>query len=267
MKGFTVTNEHVFTTVFCEHCGHTIKIPVYCKNRFCPTCSIHRNRLIRFKLSTWMKTIQLRPYDSFKFLTLTIANDPDLKNQVTELIKSFRRLRQRAVWRKHVRGGACIIEVKPGKEGWHAHLHIVIESGFLPFAVLLEEWKAVSSGQGVYIKKIHGSQVVGYITKYLTKEQCTEAEQKKMTDILRGVRLFQPFGNWYGPIQAIKGLRFECPECGNSYWFFGNRNAWIRSTSHERYLDLIDSAAGPLNNYRRQLSLPVYGDTLLCNID
>jgi Replication protein len=218
---------HLYTSVFCEHCGHHIQVPVYCKNRFCSVCGLHRNMLIRYKLTEFLRGSILKKYDSFKFLTLTIPNDDNLLCQVKELITAFRRLRQRAVWKKHVRGGATVIEVKPGKEGWHAHLHIVIESGYIPFAVLLREWKAVSSGQGVYIKKIHGAQVVHYITKYLTKTDCSEAEQQYMTHILKGVRLFQPFGNWFDPINKIKKHQVYCPDCHSVCWCFGNPTAWF----------------------------------------
>lgn len=214
--------EHLYTSVFCEHCGHHIKVPVYCKNRFCSVCTFHRTALIRYKLSVFLEQTVLHKFDSFKFLTLTIPNDGDLYRQVKELITSFRRLRQRSIWRKNVRGGATVIEIKPGKEGWHAHLHIVIESAYLPFSALLNEWKAVSTGQGVYIKKVHGSQVVGYLTKYLTKSECSEGEQQYMTQILKGVRLFQPFGSWFSPINEIKKHQVYCPDCHSVCWCYGN---------------------------------------------
>lgn len=237
VKGFTVANEHLYTSVFCVNCGHTVPIPVYCKNRFCSVCSRHRNRLIRWKLEEFLRGSVLRKYDSFKFLTLTIRNNPDLQAMTTELMLSFRKLRNRSVWKKHVRGGACIIEVKTGEGGWHVHLHIVIESGFIPFATLLSEWKAVSSGQGVYIRKLHDSQVVSYLTKYLTKEQATEAEQKDMTAILKGRRLLLVFGSWHAPISTMKRLQFCCPDCNGSYWGFGNRNHWFDVNTHNWAVD------------------------------
>lgn len=237
VKGFTVSDNHEFTSVFCSHCGYTIPVPVYCGNRFCPVCSNHRNRLIRHKLHTFVSRQHLAKYDSYKFLTLTVKDDPDLQRMTKELITAFRRLRQRSFWRKNVRGGASIIEVKPGRTGWHVHLHIVIESGYLPFKILLEEWKAVSTGQGVYIKVLHDSQVVSYLTKYLTKDQCTESEQKRITIVLKGVRLFQPFGSWHKPIAAIKRLTFECPECQNDCWGFGNRTTWFDKNAVDWMVD------------------------------
>lgn len=249
--------EHLFTSVFCSHCGHTIPIPVYCKNRFCAVCARHRNRLIRWKLTEFLRATKLRKYDSFKFLTLTVSNNPDLKSMTAELIAAFRRLRSRSVWKRHVRGGACIIEVKPGKEGWHVHLHVVIESKYIPYEILLAEWKAVSTGQGVYIKKLHGSQVVAYLTKYLTKEQATKAEQEYMTDMLKGTRLFQPFGSWYGPMAAMKRLRFECPTCNNSCWGFGNRNTWFDKNTIEWTVDKrITDALPSIDRHTQGCLLP-----------
>lgn len=258
---------HLFNQVFCEHCGFSVPVPVYCKNRFCPTCSHHRNRIIRHKLSTFINTVILRKYDSFKFLTLTIKNDPDLKRQTDELIKSFRRLRQRAFWKKHVRGGACVIEAKPGKEGWHVHLHIVIESAFIPYQALLSEWTAVSTGTGVYIKKLHGSQVVGYLTKYLTKEQATTADQKRMTDILKGRRLFVPFGSWFDPIRKIPRLKFQCPACERFDWFYGNPTIWFNGLLPEAVIDKrIDDGLEPIPRHKQQL-LPLTGNCMIVNVD
>lgn len=228
-----MSDLHSFVTVFCEHCGYTISVPVYCKNRFCRICNVHRNRLVRFKLKEFLRIMELRKHDSFKFLTLTVSDQPNVSQMTTELITAFRRLRQRSFWRKNVRGGCTVIEVKRGKDAWHVHLHIIIESGYLPFKVLLEEWKAVSSGQGVFIKKIHNSQVIGYITKYLTKDDVPEKDQKFMTVVLKGRRLFQSFGSWFKPMASIRKLSFNCPDCNKTHWFFGNRNAWLRTTTEQ----------------------------------
>lgn len=258
---------HLFNQVFCEHCGFTVAVPVYCKNRFCPTCSHHRNRLIRHKLTTFLESIHLRKYDSFKFLTLTIRNNPDLKCMTDELITSFRKLRQRAFWKKHVRGGACVIEAKPGKDGWHVHLHIVIESAFIPYQALLSEWTAVSTGTGVYIKKLHGSQVVGYLTKYLTKQECTQAEQKNMTDILKGRRLFVPFGSWFDPIRKIPPIKFRCPGCDCCNWFYGNPTVWFNGLTPE-YVNykLIDDTLKPIARHKQRI-LALTGNNMIVNVD
>lgn len=224
-------HQHAFSTVFCEHCGHTLSVPVYCKNRFCSVCSNHRNRVIRHKIDTLVNTVILRKYDSFKFLTLTVRNNPDLKLMTDELIKAFRMLRQRALWKKHVRGGCVVIEAKKGENGWHVHLHIIIESSFFPVDRLTALWKLVSTGQGVYIKKIHGSQVIGYITKYVTQEKATKAEQENMTVVLKDRRLFQCFGSWFDIVRRIPRMKFPCPACNRVHWFFGSHDMWFRSSS------------------------------------
>lgn len=265
--GCTVSTLHLFNTVFCEHCGFHLSVPVYCKNRFCPTCSHHRNRVIRHKLETFIHQVNLRKYDSFKFLTLTIRNHPDLQVMTDELIKSFRRLRQRAYWKKHVRGGACVIEAKKGKDGWHVHLHIVIESAFLKFDVLVALWKSVSTGQGVYIEKLHSTQVVHYLTKYLTQEKATKEEQKTMTDILKGRRLFQPFGSWFDPISKIPRLKFCCPVCERVSWTFGDVNTYFNRLSVYTMVDRrIYDSLQPMNS-NQQAKLSLSSDGITMNVD
>lgn len=258
---------HLFNTVFCEHCGFQLSVPVYCKNRFCSVCSHHRNRVIRHKLHTFIADRQLRKYDGFKFLTLTIQSQPDLQVMTTELIKSFRRLRQRAFWRKNVRGGAFVVEVKRGKDGWHVHLHIVIESQYLPYKVLLAEWSAVSTGIGVYIKKLHNSQVISYLTKYLTKDQATKADQIYMTEVLKGVRLFQPFGSWHGPITKMKPLKFGCPVCTRVDWVFGDRDIWFNGLLPEAAVDKRISDGLRPTRPKRQEKLSLSADSMIVNVD
>jgi len=257
-----VDDQHAWNTVFCEHCGLTLQVPVYCKNRFCPVCGNHRSRVIRHKIDVLIHTIQLRKFDSFKFLTLTIKNQPDIQNMTDELITAFRRLRQRALWKKYVRGGCSVIEAKPGEDGWHVHLHIILESGYFPVKDLTTLWKQVSTGQGVFIKKIHGSQVIGYITKYLTQEKATEKEQKKMSQCLIGRRLFQPFGSWFAIVKAIPRLKFPCPACNKNHWFFGNHDQWFRSSLPQSILDDASYERAPPKSISRQRSLiPEMGRT------
>lgn len=220
---------HEFVTILCSHCGFELQVPVYCKNRFCSICSVHRNRLIRSKLTYFVRTWKLRDHDSFKFLTLTIKNQPDLKKMTDDLLSSFRKLRQRKFWKKHVEGGAFVIEITNKGKGWHVHLHMVVSGGFLPFQDLLSEWRAVSTGRGVYVKKIHSSQVLGYLSKYLTKDDVGDADQFMMSDVLKCKRLFQVFGKWHKPMHKCPKVIAVCIKCEQSAWFFGNSRQLFNS--------------------------------------
>lgn len=216
--------EHEFITIICGYCGLEVSIPVYCGNRFCCVCSVHRNAAIRSKLSHFVEKHHLQTYESFKFLTLTIKNEPDLKQMTDNLLLSFRRLRQRKFWKKHVDGGAFVIEVTHNPLDWHVHLHMIISGKFVPQDQLVTEWMTVSTGRGVYIKKIHSSQVLRYLTKYLTKDDVSESDQRFMSAILKGRRLFQPFGSWHKPISQAPKYVSHCPACERSaYWYFNLR--------------------------------------------
>jgi len=219
-------HEHEYTRLICGHCGNVINVPVYCGNRFCPECGKHRNKKIRYKLQTFLKTRHLRSSDSFKMLTLSVISASDLSAQFDHLIKSFRRLRQRAFWKKHVRGGCSICEVTYSDKGWHAHLHIIIESAYIPHAKLLDHWRQCSGGTGCHIKRIPVNAIVSYVTKYVTKTTLPEDLQDSASTALKSKRMFQPFGEWHNGINAVKPPIAVCGSCGFAAWdYLGNKLA------------------------------------------
>lgn len=219
---------HQFVTVFCCHCGHVLTVPVYCRNRFCPVCTTARRLRVRSKLTGFIKVHRCTGSYGYKHLTLTIKNQPDLKVMVKSLSKSFRRLRQRQIWKKNVRGGVFVVEITRKDSGWHAHLHIIIEAKYMVYSDLLAAWEAVSLGSGVYIRRIPPGQIVRYLTKYITKSELGIEYQRVASEALKGTRLFQPFGTWHNPIQAIQLELFKCPDCERTKWVFGSFDAFFR---------------------------------------
>lgn len=221
---------HSFLSMVCGHCGRTISVPVSCGNRFCQVCNGPRKRKIRGKLSGFINTRKLRPRDTFKMLTLSVASTEDLKAQIDLLVASFRRLRQRAFWRNRVRGGLSVIEVTHSDAGWHAHIHAIIESAFLPYNELLSGWIAASGGRGCHVKAIPPQAITAYVTKYVTKSDMPEALQLQASDALKGRRLFQPFGEWHAPIAAIRIPHAVCRSCGTGYFLYGDAMAYAART-------------------------------------
>lgn len=177
---------------------------------------------IRFKLNSFVKTRHPQAGDGFKHLTLSVASTDDLPGQVSHLVRSFRRLRHRSFMRKHCRGGAFVVEVTRSKAGWHAHLHIIIESAFIPWIVLHDEWYTCSGGLGCYIKAIPASAIITYLTKYLTKSELPILDRLECSTLLKGYRMFQPFGQWHKPITAVKVPSAVCKICGQSVFVYGD---------------------------------------------
>jgi hypothetical protein len=158
-----------------------------------------------------------------KFLTLTVKSTDDLSAQIKLLQASFTRLRARQWWKRHVTGGAYVIEVTHPEAGWHVHIHAVIMGSFMPHAVLKSLWKKVSGSNIVWIKKVWGNDLAGYLTKYLTKSKTTPDMQAELCRAFKGVRMFQPFGKWQMLRDRSAVATCICNGCGGSKWMVTDR--------------------------------------------
>lgn len=213
---------HQFIRIECINCGNVFDVPVYCGDRFCPICSCIRRSRIRKRLNFLVENIDPPSPYCIKHLTLTIKNQSDLAHMFTVILKSFRKLRNTSSWKRHVNGGAFVAEITGEPNNWHLHLHIIIESRYYKWAELLALWRKVSPGRGVYIQNIPKSQIVRYLTKYLTKNETPPDANEELNDALKGSRLFQPFGSWYAiNLKYVKPPKI-CSSCGNAcYMLYG----------------------------------------------
>jgi hypothetical protein len=144
----------------------------------------------------------------------------DPRKQCKKLLKSFRKLRQRAEWKKYVLGGVFVLEVKHGKVGWHVHIHAIIQSKYWKWNRILSLWTKCSGGTACHIKQIPVNKAVGYITKYVSKASVEPELTASCSAVLKGCRLFNPFGTWYKLNKTYPKKTFVCPECGSSSWMF-----------------------------------------------
>lgn len=209
---------HPFKTLCCCHCGDFLRVPVYCKNRFCPVCSPRRSVKIRRRLAFIISRVKPAPDASLKMLTLTIPNQKDARAGVAHLLAAFRKLRNRAFWRNHVDGGAWVVEIKGRPGRWHPHLHILLHCTYMPQRALVRLWRKCSGGRGVWISDIETGKGVGYLTKYVTKSDAPPMLIEQLNDALRDARLFQPFGSWHHVRQAKSDYKMNCDKCGHSSW-------------------------------------------------
>jgi len=204
--------------MLCARCGSSIRFPVYCGDRFCPTCTLSRRIRTRQRINWILAQIRLPPHYSFKHITLTIPNQPDPHAAVSILIASFRKLRSREAWRRHVKGGIFVIEItgEPGR--WHAHVHAIVEATYFPVWVLSQHWQRASPGRVVWITRVSKNRIVNYLTKYVSKSSVIPQHRNDVAAALRGTRLFQPFGSWHGISRKYEYTPRPCHNCGASDW-------------------------------------------------
>lgn len=172
-----------------------------CRDRMCPTCQSYRAGEVRRKLEACIARCS-----SVRMLTLTMAHTSNNVGEcVDAIIESFRRLRKHKEWKKHVRGGAYVVETTTGKSGdrWHVHLHLMIEGVFWNQAAIQAAWStAVGAPSIAFIQAIHERQhAVRYVTKYVTKAVDAGAwTDDQLCEYAIGMhrrRLMGTFGKWH----------------------------------------------------------------------
>lgn len=183
-----------------------------CNDRFCTPCALTRASIIRRNLAAILqqrRSEAISPQTiTHRFLTLTVKTTPSepLRGTLDNLAKWFKRLRSSKIWRKCVRGGAAVLELKyndpPGR--WHPHLHIVIEGNYIPHEELKQTWHEITKTSYVcHVTALRNDEhTIGYITKYASKPLdhtfCHEPDLVvEAIEALAGRKLIATFGTWY----------------------------------------------------------------------
>lgn len=211
---------HSYLTFTCAHCSQSFQAPVSCGNRFCPVCSGPRRRRVLSKMRSCFDLVHLADGEHFRHLVLTVPSDSNARSMADHLVKSFRRLRQRRIWKKKVTGGCFVVEATGGGNSWHIHIHCIIQSRWMSYNKLLKAWKAVSGGSGVYIKTLKPHIAANYLTKYITKDSVSLTDQFALSGALKGMRLFSVFGTWHALSLSVPKVKYCCPYCLYSCFYF-----------------------------------------------
>lgn len=210
--------EHLYKSIVCMHCGDLIRVPVYCKDRFCVICSPGRRSRIQQKIKYLLRCAVYPPGYFLGMITVSLVNPPHLGEGIKKLQKSFAKLRSTKMWKSKIRGGVYVIEITGGPGGWHPHIHALVEQKFISWQSFQSRWLAISGGSAFHVKKVPAGQAERYITKYLSKPAVEPEALELAQDELRHVRLFQPFGLWHGLLRAFVRPQYPCPNCGQSVW-------------------------------------------------
>jgi hypothetical protein len=112
-----------------------------CNSKLCPTCTAESSRRARKLLVSRLSEQQFKPTHKFYFPTLTIKNPQLPLIETRELInRAWTLLRKRAFWCDTIIGGFKSEEFTLTANGYHYHLHLLIQSRFILFNEFRRIW-------------------------------------------------------------------------------------------------------------------------------
>jgi hypothetical protein len=213
--------QEISRQCICTHCAKTFYIPDRCRQRTCPLCSFKESRT----RGNWIiRMCKGMAYP--KMLTLTFERWRKVPGDGIDFIRdAWNLLRADPIFSK-VKGGVYQIELKPKPDGWHIHMHVILDCPFLPYQQIFSAWRRLVGQDYANIDiraaKTEVEQI--YVAKYAAKAADYEGE---MSDVVawylatKGKRLFGSFGSWYNkepPSDSTDNpgepFRFVCPCCG-----------------------------------------------------
>lgn len=184
-----------------------------CKLRICPVC---RRRIQAKAGARVLDFMNRHPDDKWQFHTFTLKHSAaPLGEQLDRLVRSFRKLRQRKLWRKHVLTGYAVIEVQFHAAGtyspngrfreddeWHPHLHVVARTDFIPWGRLRQAWLDITGdSNNIDCEPCESAKhAATYVAKYIGKpaDLALTGNTKRAAEYyssLKKRRLLLPFGD------------------------------------------------------------------------
>jgi hypothetical protein len=149
--------------------------------------------------------------DAPRFITLTLRRESgeSLRAMINRLFLSFRTLRDDRRWRSRVVAGVWTLEVTRGKhgDGWHAHIHAIIDGEYYRQQELSIDWGKASKGSTIVdIRRVDSKRAAArYVAKYIGKGADVAAwSAREICDFARGIfrrRTLGTFGKLFGDVQ------------------------------------------------------------------
>lgn len=158
----------------CAKTGKTRVVAPACKLRFCPRCARIHARRTGARLKTWAASVSLSSSIRLRLVTLTMTSaDTPLREQLDALYSSYRRLRQRSLWKKATIGSIAVLQITFNCEThrWHPHLHVIQHGRFIDYRQLGNAWKKASKGSTVVdIREVRtAARAADYVTRYVSR--------------------------------------------------------------------------------------------------
>lgn len=229
--------------LWCTSCGHRHDAETKCNRKWCPVCAPRRANERAAKLRLAIRLMHWPMH-----ITLTVPNLDTTttgKNFLRAMVKAFVRLRRSKLWRENVTGGAYGVEVTNKGNGWHPHIHTVIDCRWLATKTpephrsddaetrAAKFRSAASELQGawaratgldvpasIWIRRCDTG-AAAEIMKYAIKSEHVAGLDGEVAPILRmmdDVKLCNTFGDLRGlKVPDDDGPRLTCPN-GHSEW-------------------------------------------------
>jgi len=209
----------------CNFCLSFPAFPISCDSRLCSFCASKRSEILISEHHDVLRSIHYP-----KALTLTFLSVDHLSRDfILRGRASLKRLRHRKVM-SSCRGGLPAFEFTytPGV-GWHMHIHLLIDSGYIDQALLSREWEELTGAKIVYIRAVKGDDkwdAIRELVKYPTKVESFMDSPDLVDEFLaatRGLKLVCGFGALYRVRSKNHGKgKMCCPVCGHNDIDFGH---------------------------------------------
>jgi len=221
----------------CTHCGGVHTTETRCRARWCPVCQplVSAERVRR-----WGGAIQKLQWPLFVTLTIPNSEDPEALRFLKKKWASFRR---RKIIADKVKGGVATFEVTNKGNGWHPHLHAVMDCRWLAIHTpeprphesaevkaekcrraqeeLSAQWADMIGAPGavVWVRRVSGIAVVREALKYAAKGSELVESPDPIAPMLRVLKNTRTLAGWgcLHPLpspDAIEGGALECEGCG-----------------------------------------------------
>jgi hypothetical protein len=186
------------------------------------------------------------------------------RDGIKHLRESFLRLR-RSGDIPELQGGCYTIEVIPKEDGWHIHMHLIIEAAYVPQQRLIVAWgKALEvNAPSVDVRDAAQGSAAKYVAKYVTKSLGKDATPDQYVDLweaIHGSRLFALFGTWYKDSAKLAALgktlddaKAKCPKCGEVGAMFDVRcGAFVFGNEWKNIRHLYEPRDGRLSRNKEE---------------
>jgi len=227
----------------CACCGNGKIVETRCKKRWCPACSygVMRKRMDRFS-----GAVRLMKWPMH--LILTQPNSPDPET-IRDLRERWGKMRRRKLIASQIPGGVASIEITNSGNGWHAHLHAIVDCEWLAIHTPKPEWSdsrdvkiqkfeharlelsgvwssVIKSPHAVVLaKRARDKNVAAYVLKYACKGSDLINSPEPIGPLLKVMdrsRLISAFGNLHGRTAEMDDDEkpgIQCTECQNEKSF------------------------------------------------
>jgi hypothetical protein len=163
-----------------------------------------------------------------KALTLSTVSSHSLAEALDWLLGAWRRFRDSKEYRRRVRAALVVIEVTwNAVEGWHPHLHGVIDCLYWQQSGMAKLWVRATGGvanpAAQWIKKVNTRKGLAcYLSGYLSKGVLGAVDTlpvERLAELIEatwGLRMVRTYGACYGVGKDIvhRDGMVKCEECG-----------------------------------------------------